>query len=114
VRQYQPNRRNRNYRILWPSNHSAGLAGSRIELGTKHESLFKVLDENAHFGGHPAACRPHRKNWHCSLKGSQKPDDGTFPEFCGEEPCWRLGNSGEVPYSGSPPGVQGRLFGFLG
>ena len=77
----------------WPSNHSADLAGSRIELGTKHESLFKVLNENAHFGGHPAACRPYGKDWHCSLKGSQKPDDGTFPEFCGEEPCRRLGNS---------------------
>ena len=52
-----------------------------------------MLDENAHFGGHPAAGRPHGKDWYCSLKGSQKPDDGTFPEFCGEEPCWRLGNS---------------------
>jgi hypothetical protein len=58
--------------IVWPSNHSAGLAGSRIELRTKHESLLKVLDENAHFGGHPAACRPHRKNWHCSLKGVRR------------------------------------------
>jgi len=29
----------------------------------------------------------------CSLKGSQKPDDGTFPKFCGKEPCWRLSNS---------------------
>jgi hypothetical protein len=32
------------------------------------------------------------KDWHCSLKLSQKTDDGTFSEFCGEEPCWRLAN----------------------
>jgi len=63
ARQYQPNRRNPNYRIVWPSNHSAGLAGSWIELRTKHESLLKVLDENADFGGHPAACRAHPKNY---------------------------------------------------
>jgi hypothetical protein len=52
-----------------------------------------VLNENAHFRGHPAAGGPHGKDWHCSLEGSQKPDDGTFPEFCGKKPCWRLGNS---------------------
>jgi hypothetical protein len=51
-----------------------------------------VLDENANFGGHPAAGRPYGKDWHSSLKGSQKPDDSAFSEFCGEEPCWRLGN----------------------
>jgi hypothetical protein len=69
------------------------LTGSQIELGTKVESLLKVLEEYPHFGGHPAPDRPHGKDWRCSLKGSQKTDDGTFPEFCGEEPCWRLGNS---------------------
>ena len=52
-----------------------------------------MLNENANFGGHPAAGRPHGKDWHCSLKGSQKTDDGTFSEFCREEPCWRLGNT---------------------
>src|SRR5712664_491524 len=71
---------------------STGLAGSWVELGTERESLLQVLDENANFGGHPAAGRPYGKDWHCSLKLSQKTDDGTFSEFCGEEPCWRLGN----------------------
>ena len=71
---------------------STGLAGSWVELGTERESLLQVLDENANSGGHPAAGRPYGKDWHCSLKGSQKTEDGTFSEFCGEEPCWRLGN----------------------
>src|SRR5260370_33888739 len=53
VRQYQPNRRNRNYWIVGPSNHSAVLVWSRIELRTKHESLLEVLEEKAHFGEHP-------------------------------------------------------------
>jgi hypothetical protein len=39
------------------------------------------------FGGQPAAGRPYGKDWHCSLKGSQKTDDGAFSELCGEEPC---------------------------
>jgi hypothetical protein len=65
---------------------------SWIELGTQRESLLQVLHENANFGGRPAAGRPYCKNWQCSLKGSQKTDDGPFSEFCGEEPGWRLGN----------------------
>ena len=65
---------------------------SRVELGTERESLLQVLDENANFGGQPAAGGPYGKDWHCSLKGSQKTDDRAFSEFCGEEPCWRLGN----------------------
>ena len=72
---------------------SAGLTGSWIELGTKLESLLQVLYENAHFGGQPAASRSDRKDWDWSFKGSQKTDDGTFSEFCGQEPCWRLGNT---------------------
>jgi hypothetical protein len=71
---------------------SSRLAGSWVELGTERESLLQVLDENANFGGQPAAGRPYGEDWHGSLKGSQKTDDGTFSEFCGEEPCWRLGN----------------------
>jgi hypothetical protein len=71
--------------------HSSCL-GSRVELGTERESFLQVLDENANFGGQPAAGRPHCEDWHRSLKGSQKADDGTFSEFCREEPCWRLGN----------------------
>ena len=71
---------------------STGLAGSWVELGTERESLLQVLDENANFGGQSAAGRPHGKDWHSSLKGCQKTDYGTFSEFCGEEPCWRLGN----------------------
>jgi hypothetical protein len=71
---------------------STGLAGSWVELGTERESLFQVLDENANFGGQPAAGRPYGKDWHCSLKGGHKTEDGTFSEFCSEEPCWRLGN----------------------
>jgi hypothetical protein len=69
------------------------LAGSWIELGTERESLLQVFDEDANFGGHPAAGRPHGKDWYCSLEGGQKTDDGTFSEFRGKEPCWRLGNS---------------------
>jgi hypothetical protein len=44
------------------------------------------------FSGQPAARRPHRKNRHCPLKGSQKTDDGAFSEFCREKPRWCLGN----------------------
>jgi len=71
---------------------STQLAGSWGELGTERESLLQVLDENANFGGQAAAGRPYGKDRHCSFKGSQKTDDGTFSEFCGEEPCWPLGN----------------------
>src|SRR5271170_1975069 len=68
------------------------LAGSWVELRTQRESLLQVFDENANFGGQPAAGRPDRENWHCSLKGGQKTDDGTFSEFCCEKPCRRLNN----------------------
>src|SRR6266478_3997210 len=68
-----------------------GLA-RRIELGTECESLLQMLDEDAYFGGHPATSRPNRKDRHRSFKGSQKAYHSTFSEFCGEEPCWRLGN----------------------
>jgi len=71
---------------------NAVLATSWIELRTKRESLLQVLDEDANFGGHPAAGRPHGKDWHCSFKGRQKTENSTFSEFCGEEPGWRLGN----------------------
>ena len=69
-----------------------GLGGPRIELGTEREGLLQMLDEDAYFGRDPAACRPNGQDWHCSLKGGQQTYDSTFPEFCGEEPCWRLGN----------------------
>ena len=71
---------------------STELAGSWVELGTERESLLQVLDENANFGGQAAAGRPYGKDRHCSFKGSQKTDDGTFSEFCCEKPRWRLGN----------------------
>src|SRR5712691_7334668 len=71
---------------------AAVLAGPRIELGTERESFLQVLDENAYFGGHPATSRPNRKDRHSSFEGSQKTYNCTFSEFCGEEPCWRLGN----------------------
>src|SRR5712672_2692154 len=71
---------------------SMGLAGSWIELRTERKSLLQVLDENANFGGHPAAGRPHCKDWHCPFKWRQKTDDSTFSEFRGEEPCRRLRN----------------------
>src|SRR5882762_11592664 len=79
---------------LPPSEYSATVLArwSWIELRTKRESLLQVLDEDANFRGQPAAGRPYGKDWHCSLKGIQKTDDGTFSEFCGEEPCWCLGN----------------------
>src|SRR6202049_452299 len=51
-----------------------------------------MLDEDAYFRGQPAASRSNRKNRDRSFKGSQKAYNGTFSEFCGEEPCWRLGN----------------------
>ena len=71
---------------------STGLAGSWIELGTERESLLQVLDENANFGGQSAAGRPYGKDRHSSFEGSQKTYNGTFSEFRGEQPCWRLGN----------------------
>src|SRR5271155_1562901 len=74
---------------LWYGSHSLA---RRIELGAERESLLQVLDEDAHFGGQPAAGRPNRKDRHSSFEGSQKTDDSAFPEFCGEEPCRRLGN----------------------
>src|ERR1700726_4622716 len=64
----------------------------RIELGTQRESLLQVLDEDAYFGGQPAAGRPNRKDRHSSFEGSQKTQNRTFSEFRGEEPGWRLGN----------------------
>src|SRR5258707_14535261 len=51
-----------------------------------------MLNEDADFGRQPTAGRSYGKDWHCSLKGCEKTDDGTFPEFRGEEPRWRLGN----------------------
>ena len=72
---------------------SSGLAGSRVELGTERESFLQVLDENPNFAGQPTAGRPYGKDWHCPLKGRQKTNNGTFSEFCGKEPCWRLGNT---------------------
>src|SRR5580658_2974976 len=52
-----------------------------------------MFDEDAYFGGQPAAGRPNRKDRHNSFERSQKTDDSTFSEFRGEEPCRRLGNS---------------------
>src|SRR6202521_1184336 len=80
---------------------STGLAGSWVELGTERESLLQVVDENANFGGQSAAGRPYGKDWHCSLKCSQKAKDGTFSEFGGEEPSWRLGNPEMFKYTHS-------------
>ena len=51
-----------------------------------------MFDEDAYFGGQPAAGRSNRKDWHNSFERRQKTDDGTFSEFCREEPCWRLSN----------------------
>ena|SRR5436309_2813210 len=48
------------------------LAGPRIELGTERESLLQVLDEDADFGGQPAAGRSNRKDRHSSFERSQK------------------------------------------
>jgi hypothetical protein len=64
----------------------------RIELGTERESLLKVFDEDPYFGRKPAACGSNRKDWHSSFVWSQKTYNSTLSEFCGEEPCWRLGN----------------------
>ena len=68
------------------------LVRSWIELETKRESLLQVLDEDANFGGHLTARRPHGKDWHCSFKRSEKTYNCTLSEFCSEEPCWRLSN----------------------
>src|SRR5580704_3932106 len=51
-----------------------------------------MLYEDAYFRGQPAAGRSNRKDRHRSFKGSQKAYNSTLSEFCGEEPCWRLGN----------------------
>ena len=72
--------------------YRALLTRAWIELRTERERLLQMLDEDANFGGHPAAGRSYGKDWHGSLKGCQKPEDGTFSEFCGEEPCRGLGN----------------------
>jgi len=69
------------------------LARSWIELKAKREGLLQVLNEDANFGGHPAARRPHSKDGYCSFKRSEKTYNCTFSEFCSEEPCWRLGYS---------------------
>jgi hypothetical protein len=41
----------------------------RIELGTGRESLLDVFDEDAYFGGQPAAGRPNRQDRHNPLFG---------------------------------------------
>jgi len=64
-----------------------------IELRTERKGLLQMLNEDADFGGHPTTRGPHGKDWHCSFKRSEKTHNSTFPEFCGEEPCWRLGDS---------------------
>ena len=64
----------------------------RIELGAERESFLQVFDEDAYFGGQPAASRSNRKDRHDSFVRSQKTDDSTFSEFCREEPCGRLSN----------------------
>src|SRR6202047_1906719 len=51
-----------------------------------------MLHEEGSFRGQPAPGGSNRKNRHRSFKGSQKAYNSTFSEFCGEEPCWRLGN----------------------
>jgi len=68
------------------------LAGPRIELRTERESLLQVLDEDAHFRGHPAACRPNGHDRHGSLKRRQQTKNGAFPQFRGEQPCRPLCN----------------------
>ena len=52
-----------------------------------------MLDEDAYFGGQPAAGRSNREDRHSSFERSQKTDNSTFSEFCGEEPRWRPGYS---------------------
>ena len=64
-----------------------------IELGAQREGFLQVFDEDAYFGGEPAAGRSNRKDRNNSFERSEKTDDGTFPEFCREEPCRRLGDS---------------------
>ena len=51
-----------------------------------------MFDEDAYFGGEPAAGRSNRKDRHNSFERSEKTDDGAFPKFCREEPCRRLGD----------------------
>jgi hypothetical protein len=51
-----------------------------------------MLNEDANSSGYAATGRPHGKDWHCSVKRSEKTQNSTFSEFCGEEPCWRLRN----------------------
>ena len=51
-----------------------------------------MLDEDAYFGGQPAASRSNCKDRHSSFEGSEKTYNGTFSQLCCEEPCRRLGN----------------------
>ena len=44
------------------------------------------------FGRQPAACRSNRKDWYSPFVRNEKTYDSAFPEFCGEEPCRRLGD----------------------
>src|SRR5580704_17599945 len=71
---------------------AAILAGPRIELRTERESFLQVLDEDAHFRGHPAACRPNGHDRHGSLKRRQQTKNSAFPQFRGEQPCRPLCN----------------------
>ena len=72
---------------------AAGLTGSWVELGAEREGLFEVFDEDADFGGDAAAGWADGEDGHGSLEGCEKAENGTFPEFRGEEPCGRLGDS---------------------
>jgi predicted NodU family carbamoyl transferase len=58
---------------------SSGLAGSRVELGTERESFLQVLDENANFGGQPAAGRSYGKDRHGSVNS---PRDAVRSFYC--------------------------------
>src|SRR5271155_4568967 len=51
-----------------------------------------MLDEDAHFGRHPTAGGTHGEDWYGSLKRSEQAENGTFSEFCREEPRRRVGN----------------------
>jgi hypothetical protein len=67
-------------------------ARSWIELRAKRKRLFQVFDEDANLRRHPAAGGSHGKDRHSSFKGTQKTQNRTLSEFCGEQPCRRLSN----------------------
>jgi hypothetical protein len=53
-------------------NRLIALAGAWIELETEYKSLLQVLNEDADFRGHPAACWTNSLDGYCPFKRSEE------------------------------------------